>query len=129
MSKFIGLEERGAGKVNLYLDVISDGSSGFHKIKSVMQSVTLCDRIVVSAIKDCATDINIECSLPFIPTDERNIAHVASKLFLSEIGESARINIRIQKRIPVAGGMAGGSADGAAVLTALNRLKAVIKKN
>ena len=122
MSKFIGLEERGAGKVNLYLDVISDGSSGFHKIKSVMQSVTLCDRIVVSAIKDCATDINIECSLPFIPTDERNIAHVASKLFLSEIGESARINIRIQKRIPVAGGMAGGSADGAAVLTALNRL-------
>ena len=77
---------------------------------------------MVSAVKDCATDINIECSLPFIPTDERNIAHVASKLFLSEIGESARINIRIQKRIPVAGGMAGGSADGAAVLVALNRL-------
>lgn len=122
MGKLIGIEARGAGKVNLYLDVLSDGASGFHQIKSIMQSVTLCDRVIVSAIKDCATDISIECELPFIPTDERNIAHIASKLFLSEIGETAKINIRLQKRIPVAGGMAGGSADGAAVLMALNRL-------
>jgi len=122
MGKLIGIEERGAGKVNLYLDVLSDGASGFHQVKSIMQSITLYDRVVVSAIKDCATDISIECELPFIPTDERNIAHVASKLFLSEIGSTAKINIRLQKRIPVAGGMAGGSADGAAVLMALNRL-------
>ncbi len=122
MNKPIGIEARAGGKVNLYLDVLSDGTSGFHRIKSIMQSVSLCDRVVVSAIKDCATEIVIECSLPFIPTDKRNIANTAATLFLEEIGDTAKINIRLQKRIPVSGGMAGGSADGAAVLTALNRL-------
>ncbi len=120
--KHIGVEARGCGKINLYLDVVSGAQSGFHAIKSIMQSVTLCDRIIVSAIKGAATEVNIECSLPFIPTDERNIAHIAARLFLEELGTTAKINIHLQKRIPVAGGMAGGSADGAAVLIALNRL-------
>lgn len=122
MADPVGIEVRANGKVNLYLDVLSDGSSGFHRIKSIMQSVSLCDRVIVSAIKGCATEIVINCDLPFIPTDERNIAHAAAKLFLEEIGDTAKINIRLQKRIPVSGGMAGGSANGAAVLSALNRL-------
>lgn len=122
MSKSIGIEARANGKINLYLDVLSDGTGGFHKIKSIMQSVSLCDRVLVSAVKDCAAQIELECSLPFVPTDERNIAHIAAKLFLERLGTTAKVHIRLQKRIPVAGGMAGGSADGAAVLTALNRL-------
>ena len=122
MNKPIGLSVRANGKVNLFLDVLSDGSSGFHKIKSVMQSVSLCDSVTVSVVKDCTTEVEIDCSLPFIPKDKRNIVHAASTLFLEEIGSSAKVNIRLQKKIPVSGGMAGGSTDGAAVLVALNRL-------
>nr|MBQ5811096.1 4-(cytidine 5'-diphospho)-2-C-methyl-D-erythritol kinase [Clostridia bacterium] len=122
MARTIGTPMRANGKINLYLDVLSDGTSGFHKIKSIMQSVSLCDRVTVSLIKDCKTEIFIDCPLPFIPKDERNIMYVAAKLFLDEIGEDAKVNITLDKKIPVSGGMAGGSTDGAAVLFALNRL-------
>ena len=122
MKKQVGMEARANSKINLYLDVLTDGSSGFHEIVSVMQSVSLCDRILVSAAKSNLTHIRIECNLPYVPCDERNIAYRAALLLLEEVGMQAEVDIRLQKRIPVAGGMAGGSTDGAAVLLTLNRL-------
>lgn len=122
MKKKVGLEQRANGKINLYLDVLSDGSSGFHALRSIMQSVSLCDRVLVSASKNAATAIHLTCNLPYIPCDERNIAHRAAMLLLEAAGISAEVSIRLQKHIPVAGGMAGGSTDGAAVLTTLNKL-------
>ncbi len=122
MKKQIGLEARANGKINLYLDVLSDGSSGFHEIISIMQSVSLCDRVLLSAAKSSASSVRIECNLPYIPCDERNIAYRAAMLLLEKAGIAAEVDIRLQKRIPVAGGMAGGSTDGAAVLATLNKL-------
>lgn len=122
MKKQIGMETRANGKINLYLDVLTDGQSGFHEIVSVMQSVSLCDRVIVSAARSSTSAVAIECNLPYIPCDERNIAYRAAMLLLEESGLSADVFIRLQKRIPVAGGMAGGSTDGAAVLATLNRL-------
>lgn len=122
MKKQIGMETRANGKINLYLDVLTGGESGFHEIVSVMQSVSLCDRVLISAARSGASSVRLECNLPYVPCDERNIAHRAAMLLLEESGIAADVFIRLQKRIPVAGGMAGGSTDGAAVLTALNRL-------
>lgn len=122
MKKQIGMEARANGKINLYLDVLSDGSSGFHEITSIMQSVSLCDRVLVSAVKSSASAVRIACNLPYIPCDERNIAYRAAMLFSEATGITAEVDIRLQKRIPVAGGMAGGSTDGAAVLATLNKL-------
>jgi len=122
MKKPVGMEARANSKINLYLDVLTDGSSGFHEIVSIMQSVSLCDRVLVSAAKSSLTRIHIECNLPYIPCDERNIAYRAALLLLEKTGIQAEVEIRLQKRIPVAGGMAGGSTDGAAVLLTLNKL-------
>lgn len=122
MEKKIGMEMRANGKINLYLDVLSDGASGFHEIRSIMQSVSLCDRVTVSAVRGQDTSIRLSCNLPYIPCDARNIAYKAAELFLRESGVTAEVRIRLQKRIPVAGGMAGGSTDGAAVLRSLNKL-------
>ncbi len=122
MKKKVGMEVRANGKINLYLDVLSDGRSGFHQIKSIMQSVSLCDRVTVSAVRGQGTSVLLSCNLPYIPCDARNIAYKAAELFLAESGIKAEVRIRLQKRIPVAGGMAGGSTDGAAVLRALNKL-------
>lgn len=122
MRKNVGMEARANGKINLYLDVLSDGSGGFHEIQSVMQSVSLCDRVLISAAKSSASTVRLECNLPYIPCDERNIAYRAAMLLLEATGTPAEVEIRLQKRIPVAGGMAGGSTDGAAVLATLNRL-------
>ncbi|MBQ4150289.1 MAG: 4-(cytidine 5'-diphospho)-2-C-methyl-D-erythritol kinase [Clostridia bacterium] len=122
MKKNIGMEVRANGKINLYLDVLSKNENGFHKIKSIMQSVSLCDRLIISASKAIASSVNISCDLPYVPCDERNIAYKAAIKYLEVAGLCAEVNINLQKRIPVSGGMAGGSTDAAAVLSALNRL-------
>ena len=50
MKKRIGTTVRAAGKINLYLDVLSRAENGYHTIESVMQSVSLSDRVTVSAM-------------------------------------------------------------------------------
>ncbi len=122
MKNNIGYEVRANGKINLYLDVLSREESGFHTIKSIMQSVSLSDRAVVSVAKDKSTKINISCNTPYVPCDERNIAYKAAAKYLEAACLSAEVNIALNKRIPVSGGMAGGSTDAAAVLSALNKL-------
>lgn len=122
MKNNVGYEVRANGKINLYLDVLSREESGFHKIKSVMQSVSLCDRALVSVAKSAACKVNITCDSPYVPTDERNIAYKAAMKYLEKSGISAEVNIDLCKRIPVSGGMAGGSTDAAAVLRALNKI-------
>lgn len=122
MKNSIGYEVRANGKINLYLDVLAKEESGFHAIKSIMQSVSLCDRAILSAAKGIATEIRISCDSPYVPCDERNIAYKAAVKYLEACGISAQVNVNLQKRIPVSGGMAGGSTDAAAVLVALNKL-------
>lgn len=122
MKNNIGMELRANGKINLYLDVISKESDGFHNIKSIMQSVSLCDRIIISAARSSKSDVSITCDIPYIPCDERNIAHKAVMKFLNRCAITAEVTLNLQKRIPVSGGMAGGSTDAAAVLSGINRL-------
>ena len=122
MKNKIGYEVRANGKINLYLDVLSKEESGFHTIKSIMQSVSLSDRAIVSLSKGAATVIHITCDSPYVPCDERNIAYKAAAKYLEACGIFAEVNINLQKRIPVSGGMAGGSTDAAAILVALNKL-------
>ncbi len=122
MKNSIGLESRANGKINLYLDVLSRGEDGFHNIKSIMQSVSLCDRLIVSAARSAGCGISIACDVSYVPCDERNIAYKAAACYLRKSGITAEVNISICKRIPVSGGMAGGSTDAAAVLRALNKL-------
>ena len=118
----IGFEVRANGKINLYLDVVCRKENGFHDIKSIMQAVSLCDRVVVSAARSSKSDVAIACDSPYVPCDGRNIAHKAAMKFMEKSGISAEVNIAIHKRIPISGGMAGGSTDAAAVLVAMNRL-------
>lgn len=121
MNRKVGTLVRAMGKINLYLNVTGREENGYHTIESVMQSVSLCDRVTVSAARGEGV-IRIACNLPYVPCDERNIACKAARAFLEECGIFAEVHISIDKRIPVAGGMAGGSADAAAVLLGLNRI-------
>ena len=106
-------------KLNLYLDITGVRDDGYHTVEMVMQSVTLSD-IVEVRIAD-GDSISLSCDAPHIPSDERNIAYKAAKLYLEAAGISADISIDIQKRIPSGAGMGGGSADAAAVLYALDK--------
>ena len=93
MKKRIGTTVRAAGKINLYLDVLSRAENGYHTIESVMQSVSLSDRVTVSAMRGDSSDIRISCNLPYIPCDGRNIAYKAARALLDEAGISAAVRI------------------------------------
>ena len=104
-------------KINLYLDVTARRVDGYHDILSVMQAVDLCDEITVHTYPG-AGEIVLRCD-GNLPCDARNLAYrAASAYFADEI--PCRIEIDVQKRIPMQAGLAGGSADCAAVLRLLN---------
>lgn len=105
-------------KINLYLDVMDRRSDGYHNIKSVMQTVSLSDRVTVKK----SDKITLRCSDPSLPCDEKNLAYKAALLFFEETGIDGGCEITVEKNIPVAGGLAGGSTDAAAVLKALNSI-------
>ena len=112
-------------KINLTLDVTGKREDGYHLVKMVMQSVDLHDDVRVTIVRGekKPRGIVLSCSLPFLPTDERNLAYRAAELFYKETGALLETcEIHIEKRIPVAAGLAGGSTDAAAVLRALNAL-------
>ncbi|MBR5453079.1 MAG: 4-(cytidine 5'-diphospho)-2-C-methyl-D-erythritol kinase [Clostridia bacterium] len=112
----------GYAKINLFLDVISKREDGYHNIDGVMQSVSLSDTVTLSAERG-EDEILLSCSDPSLPTDRRNLAYRAAESFMAAFGISGyRINIEVEKNIPIAAGMAGGSTDCAAVLKALGQI-------
>ena len=107
-------------KINLHLDVTGIREDGYHSVETVMQSLSLCDDVSI-----CLTDdgsLLATCNMADLPGDERNIAVRAARLYLDKIKSDKGAFIRIEKRIPMAAGLAGGSADAAATLIALNQL-------
>lgn len=111
---------RAAAKINLGLDVTGRRDDGYHEVSMVMQSLRLHDTIVIETADD--SGIRLSCNLPYIPVDAGNLAFKAAALLLEARGVTTGLSIRIDKRIPVAAGLAGGSADAAAVLYGVNRL-------
>ena len=114
------ITEIGFAKINLHLDIVGRREDGYHDVVTVMQSLSLCDLVTVSLREDTA--ITVGCNREGVPTDERNLAVRAARLFREVIGTEKGMHIEIEKQIPMAAGMAGGSADAAATLRALNRL-------
>lgn len=107
-------------KINLTLDVIGKRENGYHDLQMIMQTINLHDTIKIKKTK--SPGIRLICNLPWLPTDERNIAYKAAKLFFEYSGIDGSVYINIYKRIPVSAGLAGGSTDAAAVLIGLNKI-------
>lgn len=108
------------GKINLTLDIIGKRSDGYHELESLMQQVNLHDEVEISV--SSGNRIVVSGDGEQIPVGEDNIAFRAVKVLQDYIQETFSANIFIQKKIPVAGGMAGGSANAAAVLIGLNEV-------
>lgn len=116
----MSLTVKAYAKLNLWLDITGKRADGYHTLNTVMRRIDLYDDVEVETRS--GSDVVIHCGAPGIPTDSRNIAYRAVKLFSGKLGKDIGAVIRIHKRIPVEAGLGGSSADGAAVLTALNEL-------
>ena len=108
-------------KINLDLRVFpKDPKTGYHPIKSIMQTISLFDFLTITL--DDGSGIVLSGNSDEIPYNEDNICYKAAQLILDEIKEDYKVTINIEKNIPVCAGLAGGSTDGAGVLFGLNKL-------
>ena len=115
-----GLVEKAPAKINLALDVLYKRPDGYHEVEMIMAMVDLADRIQIEEI--CSNEIHVISQSRFVPNDSRNLAYQAAYLLKNKYSIDKGVRISIEKRIPVAAGLAGGSSDAAATLRGLNRL-------
>ena len=109
-------------KINLTLEVLNKREDGFHNIKSIMQAISLYDYLSFSAEMSDNVQISLVGNCENIPYDSKNLVYKAADLFFQSTGISAKLDVYIEKNIPVEAGLAGGSTDAAATLFALNEL-------
>lgn len=114
------IEVRAYAKINLTLDVTGERPNGYHEVRMIMQNIGLYDKLVIKQI--VKNEIILSTGQAPIPVGEDNLIYKACKAFFAATGIKSGVFIEIDKRIPVAAGMAGGSADAAATLQGLNEL-------
>ncbi len=104
-------------KLNLTLEVLAERGDGFHEIRSVIQTISLCDRLDFKP----GDDIEFKCDSPDWIAEESLVSRAAS-LLKEASGCHKGATITVHKHIPLLSGLAGDSSDAAACLRGLNKL-------
>jgi len=104
-------------KINLTLEVLGKRPDGFHEVRSVIQTINLCDSLCVQS----SQSIEFKCDAPsWVP--EESILPRAVRLLRKITGCSKGVKVEVSKRIPLMSGLGGDSSDAAAILRGLNKL-------
>jgi 4-diphosphocytidyl-2-C-methyl-D-erythritol kinase len=110
---------RSHAKINLGLHIGAPRSDGFHALATVYQTLELYDVVTVTARPAAATALRLTSNDSRVPTDNRNTAWKMVELALESLKRNAQIEIHIEKRLPVQGGLGAGSANAVAALVGL----------
>ena len=106
-------------KLNLFLHITGRRPDGYHTLQSVFQFLDITDVIQLHVTADGS--VRLLTPLPGV-APEQDLTVRAARLLQSVAGVTTGVEIRIDKRLPLGGGLGGGSSDAATVLVALNRL-------
>jgi len=106
--------EKAYAKINLMLGVLYKRMDGYHALDSLMQSVSLCDEVIVRRSRR----VEVTCTGNVLPYD--NTVRRAVEKYRSLTGNGA--SVQVIKRIPMEAGLGGGSTDAAAVLRGMQRI-------
>ncbi|MFC2011899.1 4-(cytidine 5'-diphospho)-2-C-methyl-D-erythritol kinase [Chloroflexota bacterium] len=104
-------------KVNLTLEVLHKRRDGFHEVRSIMQTVSLCDSLHFESSRG----VSIKSGMPDWTAAESLVSKAVS-LLQQTTSSSEGVSIEVEKRIPLLSGLGGDSSDAAAVLRGLNQL-------
>ena len=107
-------------KLNFFLKVIRKRPDGYHDILTLFERINLCDEIYFES--DSPGITKVFCAHQDVPKGSQNIVYRAASLLRTELGVKKGVRIYINKRIPVAAGLAGGSSNAATVLLGLNKM-------
>ncbi len=106
-------------KLNLFLHVIGRRKDGYHLLQTVFRFLDFSDQLSFALQENGA--VKLHTPTPGVP-EENDLCVRAAKLLQQESGVSLGVEIFLEKRIPMGGGLGGGSSDAATTLLALNRL-------
>jgi 4-diphosphocytidyl-2-C-methyl-D-erythritol kinase len=106
-------------KLNLFLHVVGRRDDGYHLLQSVFRLIDRADTVHLE-LRDDGRVVR-EGDLPGVAEDD-DLTVRAARLLQTHAPEGAGVTIRLEKILPLGGGLGGGSSDAATVLLALNRL-------
>lgn len=106
-------------KINLILEVLDRRSDGYHNLHSLVIGVGLCDRIACNHPN--RSGVTLRSTEPTLETDS-NLACRAALMLARSAGIDARVQIDLEKNIPIGAGLGGGSSDAACTLRLCNEL-------
>ena len=107
-------------KLNLFLHITGRREDGYHELQTVFQFIDLCDTLEFSLTQN--NRITISPEIEGLPTEE-NLIHKAAKLLTPfKKDKTFGVDIRLEKQLPMGGGIGGGSSNAATTLLALNTL-------
>ncbi|MBO4776128.1 MAG: 4-(cytidine 5'-diphospho)-2-C-methyl-D-erythritol kinase [Lachnospiraceae bacterium] len=115
------IKEKAYAKVNLGLDVLRKREDGYHEVKMIMQTIGLCDELIISTSAE-TKGVNLIADVDNLPLDGTNLIVKAANIMMEKYNIKQGIDVKLIKNIPMAAGLAGGSSDAAATLRGMNRL-------
>ena len=104
-------------KLNLFLHITGRRPDGYHALQTLFQFLDYGDELGFT-LQD---SLELECNLPELVNDD-NLILKAARLLQQETGTQQGALIRLDKRLPMGGGVGGGSSDAATALLGLNVL-------
>ncbi len=106
-------------KLNLFLHITGRRDDGYHVLQTVFQLLDFGDQLDFDITDDgVVTRVN---EIDDVPADEDLVVR-AARLLQSHTQCHQGVRIRLDKRLPMGGGLGGGSSDAATTLVALNQL-------
>lgn len=104
-------------KINLALDILGTRPDGYHDMRMVMQTISLCDTVTV---EETAAGFELQTDGDFIPAGKKTLEQRAAEAFFEAIGQPMPgLRVTLEKVTPAYAGLGGGSADVAALLRIL----------
>jgi 4-diphosphocytidyl-2-C-methyl-D-erythritol kinase len=113
-------------KVNLYLEIGKKRADGYHELKTIFQTISLCDILEIKKIPPGPIQIKIVpktiSATAHCPANDQNIVWKAATFFFNRFNIKESCSITLTKQIPIQAGLGGGSSDAAAVLKGLSKI-------
>ena len=103
-------------KLNLFLHVTGRRADGYHELQTAFQFLDVGDLLWFQVTSG---GIELGCALPGI-SENQNLITRAARCLADHSGCQQGVRIRVDKCLPVGGGLGGGSSDAATTLVALN---------
>lgn len=104
-------------KLNLTLDVLGRRPDGYHEMRMIMQTVSLCDQV---SLEETEAGFTLSARHIRLPAGKKSMEQQAAEAFFSAVGRSAPgLRVTLEKLTPAYAGLGGGSADAAALLRML----------